>query len=105
MAPMHSRFVELLLRRTPAFILALVLAAAGWSGCAGWQASPEARIACCSSSGDCPMHSSAGSRAGSERVVTQAQADGCCAASDTHDSTPSAGGFSLLLSAAPAPAA
>ena len=35
-----------------------------------------------------------------ERVVTQAQADSCCAASDTDDSTPSAAAFSLSLSAA-----
>jgi hypothetical protein len=33
-------------------------------------------------------------------VVTQAQADSCCAASDTDDSTPSAVAFSLTLSAA-----
>ena len=57
-------------------------------------------MACCSGSGDCPMHGSTEPGAGSERVVTQAQADSCCAASDTDDSTPSAGAFSLSLSAA-----
>jgi hypothetical protein len=60
-------------------------------------------MACCSGSGDCPMHGSTEPGAGSERVVTQAQADSCCAASDTGDSTPSAVAFSLSLSAALVP--
>ena len=95
---MHPKNVELLLRRTAAFVVALALGAAGWAECAGWQASPEARMACCLSS-DCPMHGSEPS-GGSERVVTQAQADSCCAVSDTDDSTPSAVAFSLSWSAA-----
>jgi hypothetical protein len=98
--PVHPKLVELLLRRTAAFVVALALAGAGWAECAGWQASPEARMACCSGSGDCPMHGSTEPGGGSERVLTQAQADSCCAASDTDDSTPSAGAFSLSLSAA-----
>jgi hypothetical protein len=95
---MHPNNVELLLRRTAAFVVALTLAAAGWAECAGWQASPEARMACCSGS-DCPMHGPTEPRTGSERVVTQAQADSCCATSGTNDSTPSAVAFSLSLSA------
>ena len=35
-----------------------------------------------------------------QRVVTQAQADDCCAVSGKHSSTPSPGAFSLSLSAA-----
>ena len=94
---------RMLFRRAAAFVIALALAAAGWAECAGWQASPEARMACCSGSGDCPMHGSTEPGAGSQRVVTQAQADSCCAASDTDDSTPSAVSFSLSLSAALVP--
>jgi hypothetical protein len=90
----------LLVRRSAALVLVLTLGAAGWAECAGWQATPEARLACCSGSGDCPMHGSSESSAGSERVVTQAQADSCCAASETNDSMPSSGAFSLSLSAA-----
>ena len=96
---MHPKNVELLLRRTAALVVAITLAAAGWAECGGWQASPEARMSCCSGS-DCPMHGSTKPRPGSERVVTQAQADSCCAASGTNDSTPSAVAFSLSLSAA-----
>jgi hypothetical protein len=97
---MHPRVVELLVRRTVALAVAITLGAAGWAECAGWQATPEARMACCSNSGDCPMHGSTESGAGSERVVTQAQADSCCAASDRNDSTPSPGAFSISLSVA-----
>jgi hypothetical protein len=100
MAAMHPRVVDLLFRRTAALVVAITLGAAGWAECAGWQATPEARMACCSDSGDCPMHGSTESGAGSERVVTQARADSCCAASDRNDSTPSPGAFSLALSAA-----
>jgi len=99
-APVHPKVVELLLRRTAAFVVALALAAAGWAECAGWQATPEARMACCSGSGDCPMHGSTEPGSGSEKVLTQAQADSCCAASATDDATPSTGAFSLSLSAA-----
>jgi len=99
----HPKIVELLLRRTAAFVVALALAAAGWAECAGWQTSPEARMACCSGNGECPMHGSTEPGGGSERVVTQAQADSCCAASGTNDSTPSAVAFSLSLSAALVP--
>jgi hypothetical protein len=98
-APMHPRIVELLLRRTAAFVVALAFAAAGWAECAGWHASPEERMACCSGVGDCPMHGSTKPGAGPESGITQAQADSCCAASETNDSTPSAAIFSLSLSA------
>jgi hypothetical protein len=97
---MHPTVVNLLLRRMAALVVVLTIGSAGWAECAGWQATPEARLACCSGSGDCPMHGSTESSAGSERVVTQAQADSCCAASETNDSTPSPGAFSLSLSAA-----
>ena len=100
---MHPKCVELVLRRTAALVVVLALSAAGCAECAGWQITPEARMACCSGSGDCPMHGSTEPGASSERAVTQAQADSCCAASDTDDSTPSAGAFSLSLSAALVP--
>ncbi len=60
-------------------------------------------MACCSGSGDCPMHGANEPGAGPNRVVTQAQAASCWAASDASESTPSAVAFSLSLSAAPVP--
>ena len=96
---MHPTVVELLFRRAAALVVALTLGTAGWAECAGWQATPEARMACCSDSDVCPMHGSPEPGSGSGSLVTQAQADSCCAASDANDSTPSAGAFSLSLSA------
>ena len=90
---MHPTVVNLL-RRTTALIVVLSLGAAGWAECAGWQTTAAARIACCSGSGDCPMHR------GAETIVTQAQADSCCAASNSNPSKPSDEAFSLPLSAA-----
>ena len=46
------------------------------------------------------MHKAADRGPSPERVVTQAHADSCCAASDKDDSTPSALAFSISLSAA-----
>lgn len=97
---MHPTVVDLLFRRAAALVVALTLGAAGWAECAGWQGTPEARMACCSDSDVCPMHGSPEPGSGSGSVVTQAQADNCCAASGTDDSTPSAGAFSLSLSVA-----
>lgn len=97
---MHPRVVELPFKRAVGLVLALMLGAAGWAECAGWQVTPEARMDCCSDSGACPMHGSSEPGSRSERVVTQAQADGCCAASGDTESTPSAPALAISLSAA-----
>ena len=91
-----------LVRRAAALILALTLGSAGWVECAGWEATPEARMTCCSESGACPMSDEESTDQGtpSAGTVTQAEADSCCAASDNDNSTPSALAFSISLSAA-----
>jgi len=81
-------------RRLAGIVLSLALAASNLGLCAGWQATPEARMACCSTMGNCPMHKS-DSPSGSKGILTQADADRCCAVSEEGDSTPSAPGFSL----------
>ena len=94
-------------RRLSAVFLALALAAGQAGVCAGWMATPEARMACCSENGPCPMHTSE-SEDGPTGVVTQAEADRCCAASEHEDSTPSqsnAGVFlTLAVALSPVPA-
>jgi hypothetical protein len=60
-------------------------------------------MACCSMGGGCPMHVS--TEAGSDAAVTQTQADSCCAASESDDSTPSTGVFAISMSAALFPTA
>lgn len=91
-------------KRLSAVLLTLALAAGQAGVCAGWMATPEARMACCSDDGPCPMHKSE-SEDGPTRVVTQAEADRCCAASEHEDSTPSQSnaGFFLTLAVALSP--
>ena len=75
------------LKRAIASVAALIITAGSWAECAGWQATPEARMACCVEGDACPMHKSEGSD--STASVSQAEADSCCAASTQDDSTPS----------------
>jgi hypothetical protein len=44
-------------------------------------------MACCSEGDACPMHKHESGGTGSNRVITQAQADSCCAASERKDSS------------------
>ena len=46
-------------------------------------------MSCCSETGDCPMHKEDGHRPGGTSPVTQAQADSCCASSESQHSNQS----------------
>jgi hypothetical protein len=81
--------VLLFTTRLPALLLTLALSASHVALCAGWMVTPEARMACCSMDGACPMHKSDSTDSGSG-AVTQAEADRCCAASEQGSSAPSA---------------
>jgi hypothetical protein len=73
--------------RIAAFVAALALCAGNVAVCAGWQTTPEARMACCLDGTTCPMHKSDSHEHSSRRVVSQAEADSCCAAAaQRHDS-------------------
>jgi hypothetical protein len=91
-------------RRLSAALLTLALAAGQAGVCAGWMPTAEARMACCLNDGACPMHKS-GPEAESTRVLTQAEADRCCAAAEQDDSAPlpSIAGFFTMLAAALSP--
>ena len=82
----HSIHVVVLTRRIVVMALSVVLSSPGVGLCAGWAATAEARIACCAKDGGCAMHQSA---EGSATAISQADADGCCAASERDQSTPS----------------
>ena len=71
-------------RRLAATVAVLTLCVGNLALCAGWQATPEARMACCRDETTCPMHKEGGH--GSGQHVTQTQADTCCAASERNDS-------------------
>jgi hypothetical protein len=92
-------------RRLAAVIAAAALLAANVAVCAGWQATPEARMACCTDGDTCPMHKPQSRDSGEKRVVSQAQADSCCATFDRHDSSAAGSAFALagLVALAPSP--
>ncbi|HWV94592.1 MAG TPA: hypothetical protein VNZ24_09750 [Vicinamibacterales bacterium] len=77
-----------LARRASAIALSIALAAGQAAVCAGWMPTPEARMACCSD-GSCPMHKGDSHQSASERVLSQAQADSCCASSQDRNSNQS----------------
>ena len=72
----------MVVHRFAALALALGLGAGNVAVCAGWLPTPEARMACCADEAECPMHQGDSHRSGSARVLTQAQADSCCAAAE-----------------------
>src|SRR3954464_10180823 len=78
-------------RRIAAFVAALALCAGNVAVCAGWQATPEARMACCMDDTTCPMHKSDHHEHSSRHTVSQAQADSCCAAGAQRRDSVSAG--------------
>jgi hypothetical protein len=83
-------------------VAVLALSAGNLAVCAGWQATPETRMACCRTEAACPMHESESPAAASGHNVTQAQADNCCARSErTHSTTANA---TSVLSGIVAPA-
>ena len=92
-------------RRSIAIASVLTLCVGNISVCAGWQATPEARMECCRSEATCPMHESESHHhSGSTHKVTQTQADNCCAGSERSHSTTTNSTFVLSGMAAHAPA-
>ena len=89
-----------LIQRLAAFALTFSLMAGNAAVCAGWLATPEARMACCAEDGDCPMHKGDSQSSGSARVLTQAQADSCCASSERENSNQSNPSFATAITAA-----
>ena len=89
-----------LVNRLAALALAFGLVAGNAGVCAGWIASPEARMACCADGVECPMHKGDSHGSGSERVLTQAQADNCCAAAEGQNSNQSNPSFVTAITAA-----
>jgi hypothetical protein len=89
-----------LARRLCAMGLILALAAGNGAVCAGWAPTPEARMSCCTESSDCPMHKEGAPHSGGTSLVTQAQADSCCASSESHHSNQSSPTFVVAISSA-----
>jgi hypothetical protein len=71
--------------RASALALSLSLIVANATTCGGWLPTPEARLACCSGTGACPMHEEH-SHQSSPPSATRSHADDCCAASERRHS-------------------
>ena len=89
-----------LVHRFAALALALGLVAGNAAICAGWLPTPEARMACCADEAECPMHKGDSHRSASARVLTQAQADSCCASAEGQSSNQSNPSFVTAITAA-----
>ena len=94
------RSVQVFIRRLAAVLLAAGVLAGNAAVCAGWLETPEARMACCSEGHECPMHKGDSQSSGSEQVLTQAQADSCCALSERKNSDQSTPSFATTITAA-----
>jgi hypothetical protein len=81
------------------FVLALVglISIGNAAVCAGWAPTPEARMACCTD-GECPMHNGDSQGSASARVVSQTQADSCCASAEHKNSNQSSPTFVAAIS-------
>ena len=96
----HPTEVVRLVRRLAALALTFGLMAGNAAICAGWMPTPEARMACCADGVECPMHKGDSHRSLSGRVLTQAQADSCCAAAEGQNSNQSNPSSVTVISAA-----
>jgi hypothetical protein len=96
----HPTGVVTLTRRLLAVALTLALFGGDVAGCAGWAATPEARMACCSGTDSCPMHKSGFSESHGQRVVSQADADRCCASPEGETPGPTTPMFAATFAAA-----
>jgi hypothetical protein len=90
--------VVFLVRWISAVLLALTLTAGNVGVCAGWMPTAETRMACCAENGTCPMHSSDSSAVDGVRVVSQADADRCCASAEHKNSNQSSPTFVTAIS-------
>jgi hypothetical protein len=92
----------MLARRIAAVAAVLTLCVGDLAVCAGWQATPEARMACCMSGTSCPMHK--GESHGSKRAISQVEADNCCATASTRSQSSVTGPAFSLSNATSLPA-
>lgn len=86
-------------------VAVLALVAGNVAICAGWQAMPEARMACCMNGASCPMHESNSHGSPARHRLSQEQADDCCAAAPNRTQSSGANATFALSSVTALPAA
>ena len=82
-------------------IIAMILGSP--ATCAGWAQSANERRACCVEETGCPMGETPVRHSHGSEGVTQAQADACCAATESRKSSPIAPQFTSIGSVSLAP--
>lgn len=87
----HPTLVIGLTRRVAAVAAVLTLSVGNPAVCGGWQPTPEARMACCTTGASCPMHAQESQSPATDRDISQVQADSCCAASSDGTQSSNAG--------------
>ncbi len=92
--------VSRLVCRLAALTLTFGLMVGNAALCAGWMPTAEARMACCADEAECPMHKGDSHSSASQRVLTQAQADSCCASAENQNSNQSNPSFVTAITAA-----
>lgn len=85
-----------MIRRLAAIAAIVSISAGSFGLCAGWEASAEARMACCLSGDTCPMHQSDSEQGGAAGAIAQADADRCCVASEEGDAASVAASVAAL---------
>ena len=88
-----------LAQRLAALALTFALMTGNDAICAGWMPTPETRMACCADGCECPMHQRDSHGSESERVLTQAEADRCCALSEGKTSSQFSPTFVAVITA------
>ena len=66
--------------------LGLTLTVGHVAQCVGWMPSAQARMDCCTD-GSCPMHKAEHRQSTAPRVISQSEADSCCASATSPDSS------------------
>jgi hypothetical protein len=93
----HAGDVRSVLKRVAALVCVLAFAQSAVALCAGWQATPEARMQCCQD-GACPLHHHEHGVPGPQ--ITQTTADDCCAQLAGAESSPSGTVFASTITLA-----
>ena len=93
----HSGDVRSVLRGVATVVCVLAFAQSAVALCAGWEATPEARMQCCED-GACALHHH---EHGAPRTqISRASADDCCAQSAGSESSPSGTVFASTITLA-----
>jgi hypothetical protein len=94
----HASNVLSLARQVAAVTIVLAMTIGSPAVCGGWTAAADDRRACCVEETGCPMRGPSVHHSHAFPGTTQAQADACCAASESRKSSPTTPHFTNIAS-------